>query len=123
MASAPAAAPNIVPYSWSSQAVHFVCLLQKLKCDKLMGQVSRLQADLDRLSLRNDLGLSKAELESIAKRMPPPTTKVSLLLAWKYPQAYKNACLENGERPTVHKDIVLTCTMIVHLLLYNSLLE
>ena len=52
---------------------------QKLKCDKLMGQVSRLQTEFDRLSLRNDLGLSKAELEQIAKRMAPPTAKVK----WK----------------------------------------
>ena len=54
-------------------------MLQKLKCDKLMGQVSRLQTEFDRLSLRNDLGLSKAELEQIAKRMAPPTAKVK----WK----------------------------------------
>ncbi len=44
-----------------------------------MGQVSRLQTDYDRLSLRNDLGLTKTELEQIAKRMAPPSAKVSLL--------------------------------------------
>ena len=51
-------------------------LLQKLRCDKLMGQVSRLQTDYDRLSLRNDLGLTKPELEQIAKRIIPPPAKV-----------------------------------------------
>ena len=51
-------------------------LVQKLRCDKLMGQVTRLQTDYDRLSLRNDLGLTKLELEQIAKRMPPPAAKV-----------------------------------------------
>lgn len=54
-------------------------MLQKLKCDKLMGQASRLQTDFDRLSLRNDLGLSKTELEHIAKRMAPPAAKVRAL--------------------------------------------
>lgn len=54
-------------------------MLQKLKCDKLMGQASRLQTDFDRLSLRNDLGLSKTELEHIAKRMVPPVAKVRAL--------------------------------------------
>ena len=41
-----------------------------------MGQVSRLQTDYDRLSLRNDLGLTKPELEQIAKRIIPPPAKV-----------------------------------------------
>lgn len=50
--------------------------LQKLRCDKVMGQLSRLQTDYDRLSLRNDLGLTKPELEQIAKRMLPPPAKV-----------------------------------------------
>ena len=59
-----------------------LCMLQKLKCDKLMGQASRLQTDFDRLSLRNDLGLSKAELEHIAKRMAPPVAKVRALCYW-----------------------------------------
>ena len=44
-----------------------------------MGQMSRLQTDYDRLSLRNDLGLTKPELEQIAKRMVPPPAKVLLL--------------------------------------------
>ena len=52
--------------------------MQKLRCDKLMGQLSRLQTDYDRLSLRNDLGLTKPELEQIAKRMVPPPAKVLL---------------------------------------------
>ena len=52
--------------------------MQKLRCDKLVGQVSRLQTDYDRLSLRNDLGLTKPELDQIAKRMAPPTAKVTL---------------------------------------------
>ena len=56
--------------------------MQKLRCDKLVGQVSRLQTDYDRLSLRNDLGLTKSELEQIAKRMAPPSAKVSLLLCF-----------------------------------------
>lgn len=43
-----------------------------------MGQLSRLQTDHDRLSLRNDLGLTKPELEQIAKRMVPPPAKVLL---------------------------------------------
>ena len=51
-------------------------MMQKLRCDKLMGQLSRLQTDYDRLSLRNDLGLTKPELEQIAKRMAPPAAKV-----------------------------------------------
>ena len=53
-----------------------VACMQKLRCDKLMGQLSRLQTDYDRLSLRNDLGLTKPELEQIAKRMVPPPAKV-----------------------------------------------
>ena len=43
-----------------------------------MGQLSRRQTDYDRLSLRNDLGLTKPELEQIAKRMVPPPAKVLL---------------------------------------------
>ena len=45
-----------------------------------MGQMNRLQTDYDRLSLRNDLGLTKPELEQIAKRMAPPPAKVLLPL-------------------------------------------
>ncbi|KAL0025665.1 hypothetical protein WJX77_002451 [Trebouxia sp. C0004] len=52
----------------------------KLRCDKLVGQVSRLQTDYDRLSLRNDLGLTKCELEQIAKRMAPPSAKGGALV-------------------------------------------
>lgn len=59
--------------------------MQKLRCDKLVGQVSRLQTDYDRLSLRNDLGLTKSELDQIAKRMAPPSAKASLLLSLTRP--------------------------------------
>ena len=41
-----------------------------------MGEVRRLQTDYDRLSLRNDLGLTKPELDQIAKRIAPPPAKV-----------------------------------------------
>lgn len=60
-----------------------------------MGQLNRLQTDYDRLSLRNDLGLTKLELEQIAKRMVPPPAKV--LLPFVYPtQIYSIGMARNS---------------------------